>query len=239
MTDYKGNVWTTMEWKVFNSNANGKTYQDGKTYQEDAFLIAQKDADTRTKMIEYNYTLQEEKQKEMKQFKLVLVGDTTTGKTNFTRELYGLKKRDKHAPTMGVEVLPYVPNNHTNICFNIWDTAGDVNYMGDFYYGNYTHANACLVFCDIMKRTSVQAVEKWIRNVKRVCDRKEMVFAIVCNRSSTYIDYMQYTSEPEMVKYINEWQSLGYKVFTNDTINTTKIINHLVDKLSPRDAIDF
>ena len=64
------------------------------------------------------------------QFKLVLVGDGSTGKTTFVKHLL-TGEFEKYVATLGVEVPPLV--FHTNrgpIKFNVWDTADQEKFGG-------------------------------------------------------------------------------------------------------------
>jgi GTPase SAR1 family protein len=65
--------------------------------------------------------------------KVVLVGDSGSGKTNYCRQLMGLPLANKHFKTIGAEVHSVNINGKE---YSIWDTAGDPNHAGldDGYY---------------------------------------------------------------------------------------------------------
>ncbi|KAG8508725.1 GTP-binding nuclear protein Ran [Galemys pyrenaicus] len=59
------------------------------------------------------------------QFKLVLVGDSETGKTTFMKHHLTSEFEKKYVATPGIEVHPLVFHvNRGPIKFNLWDTAG-------------------------------------------------------------------------------------------------------------------
>jgi GTP-binding nuclear protein Ran len=105
----------------------------------------------------------------MPTFKLVLIGDGSTGKTTFVkRHLTGEFER-KYVPTLGAEVHPLT--FHTNcgpICFNVWDTAGQEKFGGlrDVYY---IQGQCGIIMFDVTARMTYKNVPNWHRDVLRVC----------------------------------------------------------------------
>jgi len=102
-------------------------------------------------------------------FKLVLIGDGSTGKTTFVkRHLTGEFER-KYVPTLGAEVHPLL--FHTNmgpLRFNVWDTAGQEKFGGlrDVYY---IQGQCAIVMFDVTSRMTYKNVPNWHRDVVRVC----------------------------------------------------------------------
>jgi len=102
-------------------------------------------------------------------FKLVLIGDGSTGKTTFVkRHLTGEFER-KYVPTLGAEVHPLI--FHTNLgplCFNVWDTAGQEKFGGlrDVYY---IQGQCAIIMFDVTSRMTYKNVPNWHRDVVRVC----------------------------------------------------------------------
>eukprot|EP00026_Physarum_polycephalum_P014253 Phypoly_transcript_14746.p1 GENE.Phypoly_transcript_14746~~Phypoly_transcript_14746.p1 ORF type:complete len:221 (+),score=58.15 Phypoly_transcript_14746:80-742(+) len=105
----------------------------------------------------------------MPTFKLVLIGDGSTGKTTFVkRHLTGEFER-KYVPTIGAEVHPLT--FHTNmgqLCFNVWDTAGQEKFGGlrDVYY---IQGQCAIILFDVTSRMTYKNVPNWHRDVLRVC----------------------------------------------------------------------
>jgi GTP-binding nuclear protein Ran len=104
----------------------------------------------------------------MNRFKVVLVGDSCTGKTTFLdRHLTG-NFTTKYTPTIGVNVHPLIFNtNYGPIVFDCWDTAGQEKFGGikDAYYLN---AKGCIVFFDVTARVTYNNVAQWHRDVTAV-----------------------------------------------------------------------
>ncbi|KAL6055209.1 hypothetical protein STEG23_034115 [Scotinomys teguina] len=109
------------------------------------------------------------------QFKLVLVGDSGTGKTTFTKRHLTGKFEKKYVATLGVEVHPLV--FHTNrgpIKFNVWDTAGQEKFrgLGDGYY---IQVQCAIIMFDVTSRVPYKNVPNWHRDLVRVCENIPIV----------------------------------------------------------------
>uniref|UniRef100_A0A914PTM3 GTP-binding nuclear protein n=1 Tax=Panagrolaimus davidi TaxID=227884 RepID=A0A914PTM3_9BILA len=64
-------------------------------------------------------------------FKLILVGDGGTGKTTLVKRHLTGEFEKKYVATLGVDVHSLAFNTtHGEICFNVWDTAGQEKFGG-------------------------------------------------------------------------------------------------------------
>lgn len=83
---------------------------------------------------------------QVKEYKVVLIGSTNTGKTTFVYKLLG--KQQPVAVTLGVEVST-IDLNHQGkkIRINFWDCAGNPNYKG-LAEGYYINSKAAIIFKD-------------------------------------------------------------------------------------------
>lgn len=85
----------------------------------------------------------------MKTFKIILVGDENVGKSTFVQRLCDNSFREYYTPTLGVNVIPIrISTTAGDICFNIWDCAGNETYkgLGNLYY---TAADAAIIMFDL------------------------------------------------------------------------------------------
>lgn len=85
----------------------------------------------------------------MKTFKIILVGDDKVGKSTFVQRLYDNSFKAYYTPTLGVNVVPIqISTTAGELCFNIWDCAGNETYkgLGNLYY---SAADAAIIMFDL------------------------------------------------------------------------------------------
>jgi len=116
-----------------------------------------------------------------RKFKVVIVGDGSTGKTTFVRRHVSGEFEKKYIPTLGVEVRPLrFFTSQGWIEFNVWDTAGQEKF-GGLRDGYYIQADAAIVFFDVTSRESYRNVPRWYSDLTRVCGA-EIPIVLVGNK---------------------------------------------------------
>ncbi|KAK2961231.1 putative GTP-binding nuclear protein spi1 [Blattamonas nauphoetae] len=113
-------------------------------------------------------------------FKLVLVGDGGVGKTTFVHRHRSGEFEPRYIATTGVEVstLPLYTNLGP-VRFNNWDTAGQERY-GGLRDGYYIQAQCAILMFDVTSRDTYSNVDKWYRDLTRVCENIPIV--LVANK---------------------------------------------------------
>merc|ERR1719189_3217575 len=109
-------------------------------------------------------------------FKIVLLGDSSVGKSNllsrFTRDEFDLESRS----TIGVEFASKTVTHSGKVMkAQIWDTAGQERYhaiAGPYYRG----AVGALLVYDISRRASFDSIERWH---KELLDRTDAAVAVM------------------------------------------------------------
>ena len=109
------------------------------------------------------------------EFKLLLVGDGGVGKTTLVKRHRTGEFEKKYIPTLGVEVHPLKFNtNCGEICFNVWDTAGQEKF-GGLRDGYYIQGQCAIIMFDVTARVSYKNVPNWHRDITRVCENIPIV----------------------------------------------------------------
>ena len=99
-------------------------------------------------------------------FKIVLIGDTSVGKTNILSKYLTDEFDAKSKATVGVEfgVKNFkIENNIVKV--QIWDTAGEERYRS-ITNAYYKGAKGSLLVYDITNKKSFENIEKWISDLK-------------------------------------------------------------------------
>ena len=111
-------------------------------------------------------------------FKIILIGDSSSGKTNILSRYLNNIFVEESKPTIGVEFgnKSFIINEDT-VNAQIWDTAGTerCNSVTSAYYKG---AVGALVTYDITRKESFDNVEKWITDLKANADEKIRIILV-------------------------------------------------------------
>jgi len=117
------------------------------------------------------------------EFKVVMLGDTNTGKTSLVlRFAEGHFRPNARAPTVGAFFITKRLQVSNMTCkIQIWDTAGQAQFqrMGKMYYQT---AAAVLICYDTTSRSSYDCMKLWIEEVQRNISAGSIVICIVATK---------------------------------------------------------
>ena len=105
-----------------------------------------------------------------KQLKLVLVGQSSVGKTCIVKKATIGVFADDIAPTLGASfVSKTIEIDKSNVTLQIWDTAGQERYRGmtPMYYRG---AHVALLVYSIIDESSFSALDSWVSSIKEEAD---------------------------------------------------------------------
>jgi small GTP-binding protein len=139
--------------------------------------------------------------------KMVLLGDTSVGKSCIVRRLVQDQFWDFQEPTIGSAFTTQTIYTDTHpVNFEIWDTAGQERYrsLAPMYYRG---AKVALVVYDITNSDSLNGAKNWVQELKMRGD-PDLIVAIVGNkidmlafRKITYEEVRGYAIENEILFY--------------------------------------
>ena len=111
-------------------------------------------------------------------FKVVLVGDSSVGKTNIMSKYLKNEFHEDSKATVGVEFgsKQFTIEGH-NIKAQIWDTAGQERYKA-ITSAYYKGAKGAFVVYDITRKNSFESVDKWINDLSAAADKKLTILVI-------------------------------------------------------------
>ena len=99
-------------------------------------------------------------------FKIILIGDSSVGKTNILSKFLNNEFDENSKPTVGVEFGSKNFQIEDNIIkAQIWDTAGQERYRS-ITSAYYKGAKGCLLIYDITKRKSFESIDTWVSQFK-------------------------------------------------------------------------
>ena len=125
--------------------------------------------------------------------KVVVVGDSAVGKSNFLSRYVHNYFNEDISSTLGVDLLSkriQIREKTVNIQF--WDTAGQerMRALANAYYKN---ANGIIVVYDITVKSSFKSLDFWIREVKKNTD--ESVKIIIVGNKTDLLAHRQVSTE--------------------------------------------
>jgi len=115
------------------------------------------------------------------QFKLVLLGDTSVGKSSLVIRFVKGQFNDYQESTIGAAFLSQIVRlDDATVKFEIWDTAGQERYhsLAPMYYRG---AGAAIIVFDITSRSSFNRAESWVKELQTQ-GNKDAVIALAGNK---------------------------------------------------------
>ena len=128
--------------------------------------------------------------------KLLIVGDSSVGKTNFVHRFIEDKFNKNYMTTSGVDLKTKdLEIKNKKIRIQIWDTAGQEKYKAITSH-HYRRAVGALIVYDVTKRSSFDNVLKWFSDLKSKAE-KECIIALIGNK----IDLLDRNSRRREISY--------------------------------------
>ena len=103
--------------------------------------------------------------------KLLIIGDSSVGKSNFLFQFIENKFTDSHISTVGFDCKSQIvtlPTSKQVVKLQIWDTAGQERYMS-VNKNLFLRVQGMILMYDITNRDSFEHVTVWINNIREIC----------------------------------------------------------------------
>ena len=111
-------------------------------------------------------------------YKLIIIGDSSVGKTSLTHRATSGVFKDKSFPTIGFEFFPFIVRyKDTIIKLEIWDTCGQEAYRS-LVKSYFSNSSLAIIVYAIDNRKSFSSIEEWIRQCKNLCSPDTKFFLI-------------------------------------------------------------
>lgn len=157
--------------------------------------------------------------------KLIIIGDSSVGKSNISLQYSEKEFQDNHEITLGVEFSSKaIYNNGKVYKLQIWDTAGQETFRSlikTFYRG----AHGCLVVYDITNRASFNNIGSWIKDLHDNCMSNIPIFII---GNKTDLSNNREVSHEEGKKYADDNKYTFFEISAKDYNDVCKVFNSLI-----------
>lgn len=162
------------------------------------------------------------------QFKLVLLGESSVGKSSLVLRFVKGQFHEFQESTIGAAFLTQtVQIDDTTVKFEIWDTAGQERYhsLAPMYYRG---AQAAIVVYDISNKETFQKAQTWIKELQRQAN-PNIVIALAGNKLD--LANKRAVSYEEAKQYADETGLLFMETSAKTAANVMDIFTSIAKKL--------
>ena len=163
--------------------------------------------------------------------KILVVGDSTVGKTNFIRMFIENKFNQNYMTTSGIDLkTSNIEIKNKKIRVQLWDTAGQEKYRA-ITTNLFLKVQGVLIVYDITNEETFNNLKSWVKSIKDECG-KQMQMLIVGNKNDLeeqrVIDKniaIEYAKE-EKLEYIETSSKTGDNIQKAITLLCEKILDN-------------
>ena len=168
--------------------------------------------------------------KQMITYKILVLGDSTVGKTAYIVRFCEGKFDSESIATIGVDSkTKFVSRQDKKIQLMIWDTAGQERFRSlskSFYKG----AHGIILMYDISNMESFKHIKNWINDVKNNVSMEKLAVLVVGNKSDLPENEKKVLKE-DREKFENEQKIKIIEVSAKEDKNINESMVNLIDKL--------
>jgi len=160
--------------------------------------------------------------------KLILVGNSNTGKSHFFH-LLTENPTDGILSTVGVDfALIYHTINDKHFCINLWDTAGQerFNCLVNSYFRNI---NGFILFFNVNESSSFYALEQWMNKIKdqNNCNHDHPMI-LIGNKN----DLSHKVNQHDIIEFTEKYNLIYVEIsLKKNNVNVKDILEILVSKI--------
>ena len=161
-------------------------------------------------------------------FKLILIGDSSVGKSNILLKYLKNEFEQNSKATVGVEFgTKNVKINNKKIKIQIWDTAGQERYRS-ITSAYYKGAKGAFIVYDITRKNTFDNLDKWITDLKSNGD-KNISIVIIGNKSD--LEDKREVQKIEGLKKSEEFKTAFMETSALNGNNINKAFDELIGQI--------
>ena len=172
----------------------------------------------------------DQKGKKKISFKIILIGDSSVGKTSLLlRYCDGTFDADSIS-TIGIDrKCKYLKRDDKYIELNIWDTAGQERFKS-IAKNSFKGADGILLIYDLTNKKTYSSVKNWMADIKDSIDINKIGFIVVANKC--YVEKEEIEVDEEMEKKLIETNNIKVmKTSAKNNINVDETFTSLVEMM--------
>ena len=162
-------------------------------------------------------------------FKIILLGDTSVGKTSFILRFCDGTFDVESIATIGIDRKNKFLKKDNKKMLQIWDTAGQERFRS-ITKNCFKGADGIILMYDVSNKKSFFGIKKWISDIKEATNINEIGFIVVANKSD--IAKEEWEVDEEMKQKLMETENIKImEVSAKNNINIDESIVNLVDSM--------
>ena len=161
-------------------------------------------------------------------FKLILIGDSSVGKSNILLQYLKGRFDANSKATVGVEFgTKNIEINNKKIKIQIWDTAGQERYRS-ITSAYYRGAKGAFIVYDITRKETFDNIDKWVADLKNNGD-DNISIVLIGNKSD--LDERREVSKEEGVQKSEEFKTAFMETSALNGDNVDKAFDELIEQI--------
>jgi small GTP-binding protein len=167
---------------------------------------------------------------EILSFKILLLGDSTVGKTAFILRFCEDKFEEDSLTTIGLDQKnKFVKRGDKRLELHIWDTAGQERFRS-IAKNCYKGADGIILMYDISKYETFKHIKTWINNIKESIDIDKIALIVVGNKCDLP-DSEKNVDQDSKQNFENTSKMKIIEASAKDNINVNESFISLIDKM--------
>ena len=165
-------------------------------------------------------------------YKILLLGDTTVGKTAFILRFCENKFEEGSLATIGVDIkTKFLTRQDKKIQLQIWDTAGQERFRS-IAKNSYKGAHGILLMYDISSSETFKHIKNWINDIKMKINKPlEQLALIVLGNKCDLPEEKRKVDEKDKIDFKNEYGLNILEVSAKENKNINESMIELIDKM--------
>ena len=163
-------------------------------------------------------------------YKVLLLGDSSVGKTCFLLRYCDKSFQEAHLSTIGLDyrLKSMTLQNDKNIKLQIWDTAGQDRFRAitkNYYKG----ANGIILIYDVTNKQSYENVKNWLTQIKEEANPNVIIY--LAGNKIDVEEEQRVISTEDGQKIADEYKLPFKETSAKNGINVNEIFQELVEKI--------
>lgn len=166
-------------------------------------------------------------------FKILIVGDSSSGKTSILDRLVNKQFTTHYISTIGIDfnVKTIKLDNNVKIKLQIWDSCGQERFRS-LTRSYYRNSSAFIICYDISSVKSFQSAKFWIDEIEKYVDDKDVIKILVGNKKD--LEDLRQIQYEEGQKYAKSCGIDFFETSAKDNFNVDELFHHISSLLNDK-----